>query len=159
MTTIPEDFTVGSLYLVGLAQVRAPHAGLIIPTSNTQGTFVHIRIDRDTSPFWVYQSRKQKILGDVFMTTLLKLHDISDGVISKDQLQEAAASVAVPENDTFGECLPWILRVVQKLHELGHVKLLDAEELGREFEAFAQANKAFATSTRFPNVKVSACCS
>ncbi|KAF7798612.1 hypothetical protein EIP86_009834 [Pleurotus ostreatoroseus] len=159
MSTAPEDFTVGSLYLAGLAQARAPHAGLIVPTSITSGTLVHIRIDRDTSPFWAYQSRKQKISGDVFMTTLLKLHDISDGIITKEQLEEAAASVPVPENDTFGECLPWILQVVQKLNEAGLVKLVDVEALGKEFEAFAESNRVFATSTRFPNVRTSEFCS
>lgn len=29
--------------------------------------------------------------------------------------------VTVPPNDTFGECLPWVLRIVKELHETGLV--------------------------------------
>lgn len=46
-----DKFTAGSLYIVGFAQARAPQAGLLIPTSESSGCLVHIRIDRATSPF------------------------------------------------------------------------------------------------------------
>lgn len=159
MSEPPSSFTPGSLYLAGFAQASAPHAGLLIPTSASSGRLVHIRIDRDTSPVWAMQSRMQKIAGDMFLSTLLKLGDASAGQITAELLEEAAASVPAPENDLFGECLPWVLRVVQKLHEMGFPCLVDGEGLGNEFSSFADGNRVFATRTKFPNVKVSEFCS
>ncbi|KAF9446100.1 hypothetical protein P691DRAFT_733905 [Macrolepiota fuliginosa MF-IS2] len=120
---------------------------------------VHIRIDREKSPNWIYQDRNQNISRDLFMTTLLMVHNVLDGAITKDQLVEVAKSVPVPENDQFGECLPWILRVVERLDAGGFVTLKDAEALRGEFTEFAVGNRAYATSSRFPNVKVSSFCS
>jgi hypothetical protein len=86
----------------------------------------------------------------MFLSTLLKLRDASAGQITAELLEEAAASVPVAENDLFGECLPWVLLVVQKLHEMGFLSLVE----GNEFSSFADGNRAFATRAKFPNVKV-----
>ncbi|EGO04000.1 hypothetical protein SERLA73DRAFT_175718 [Serpula lacrymans var. lacrymans S7.3] len=158
MALPPASFTVGSLYLAGFAQARAPHAGLIIPSRTSSGRLVHIRIDRETSPTWAYQSRAQKIEGDMFFSTLLKLRDVSAGSITVAQLEEAAMSVPAPDNDEFGECLPWVLQVVQTLHDMDLIVLTDIKDLGKEFEEFATGNKAYATRTKFPNVKASQFC-
>ncbi|KAL6300166.1 hypothetical protein BKA93DRAFT_545935 [Sparassis latifolia] len=152
------DFTHGSLYLAGFAQARAPHVGLIIPTSDVSGTLVHIRVDRETSDVWTYQCRAQRISGDMFMSSLLKLREASVGAISVEQLQETAASVSAPQNDDFGECLPWSLRVLQKLHDMGLLNVMDIDGLGREFEEFAAGNQAYARRDRFPNIAVSHFC-
>ncbi|KAG5353524.1 hypothetical protein J132_10157 [Termitomyces sp. J132] len=149
---------IGSLYIIGFAQARAPHAGLLIPTSSSAGCLVHIRIDRAESPNWQYQARAQNVKGDMFCTTLLKLHDLSDGPITTDQLKLYAGSVAVPDNDEFGECLPWVMRVVDKLQEAGLLQGTDLDLLKDEFQAFASGNRAFARRDRCPNVKVSAFC-
>jgi hypothetical protein len=101
------------------------------------------------------QSRVQKIAGDMFLSSLLKLRDASLGEIPLEALEVAATAVPVPQNDEFGECLPWVLRVVQKLHEMGLLELVDSYQLGQEFTSFAAGNKAFATRTKIPNVKVS----
>ncbi|KAF8512256.1 hypothetical protein JB92DRAFT_2723839 [Gautieria morchelliformis] len=159
MSAPPQSFTLGSLYLAGFAQAGAPHAGLIIPTSASSGRLVHIRIDRANAPTWTVQSRDQRIAGEMLLSSLLKLRDVSRGEVTIEQLEEAAASVPPPANDEFGECLPWALRTVQKLDEMGLVKLTDADELGKEFETFAVGNKAYATRRKFPNVQVSEFCS
>lgn len=97
----------------------------------------------------------------MFVSTLLKIHDVSGGAITKDQLEDAAKSIAVPENDEFGECLPWALRVVENLHSRDLVVLKDGDvaALEREFAEFAAGNRDYATRTRFPNVKISSICS
>lgn len=153
------ELTPGSLYIIGFAQARAPHAALFIPTSTSGGLLVHIRIDRETSPFWAYQMRRQKVAGDIFCTTLLKLHDVADGAIALDQLEEYAALVPVPQNDEFGECLPWVLKVVEQLRGGGLLSVTSVEALGKEFEEFAAGNKAYARRTTFPNLRMSSFCS
>ncbi|KAL4245087.1 hypothetical protein ABKN59_010219 [Abortiporus biennis] len=158
MLNKPSEFTAKSLYIAGFAQARAPHQALIIPSDTQSGTIVHIRIDRATAPTWAYQSRVQKIEGDMFLSSLLKIHDISAGEITVDQLQQAGSVVPVPDNDEFGECGPWVCKVVEKLHEMGLVQLEDIEELRKEFSEFAAGNKAFARRDRFPNVSVSKFC-
>ncbi|KAF8582249.1 hypothetical protein K439DRAFT_1647659 [Ramaria rubella] len=147
---LPSSFNPGSLYIARLYQARSPHAGLIIPTGASSGRLFHIRIDRTTSPVWKFQSRNQKIEGDMFFSTLLKIRDVSDGEVT-EQLENAAASVPAPPNDEFGECLP--------LHEMGVVNLTDAGGLGKEFQDFAAGNTAFATRRRFSNVKAAKSCS
>ncbi|KAF8884764.1 hypothetical protein CPB84DRAFT_1789007 [Gymnopilus junonius] len=154
-TIAPDIFTTGSLYLAGFAQARSPHAGLIIPSSSTSGRLVHIRIDRNTSPFWQYQSRKQNISGDMFITSLLRIHDIAISPITEEQLEEAAVSVAVPSNDEFGECLPWVLKVVQKLYDMELLQQVDTNGLVKEFEEFAAGNNSYARRDRFPKVAIS----
>lgn len=159
MSSPPESFTVGSLYIAGFAQARAPHLGLIIPTDSKTGHLIHIRVDRATSPHWAYQCRTEKIEGNMFLSCLLKLHDVAAGEITVSQLQIAAKLVPVPENDNFGECGPWVYRVVEELHNLGLIALVDAQELAKEFNAFAAESKAFARRDRFPNLAVSLYCS
>jgi hypothetical protein len=151
-------FTPGSLYIAAFAQARAPHVGLIIPTSRASGCLVHIRIDRDVSPTWTYQCRTQRIESDMFISSLLRLKDVSMGPISLEQLQEAAQSVPTPQNDDFGECFPWVLAVIRKLHEMGIVTLMDAEALKDEFTRFAKGNRAYARRDKFPNVAASQFC-
>ncbi|PSR71631.1 hypothetical protein PHLCEN_2v12484 [Hermanssonia centrifuga] len=159
MSSPPESFTAGSLYLAGFAQAQAPHTGLLIATNTAGGFLVHIRIDRNTSPNWAYQGRKQRITGDVFMNSLVRLHDVSEGEITREQLEEVAMSTAVPDNDEFGECFPWVLRVIEGLHEKGLVRLENIEDLKKEFQEFAEGNRMYATSSRFPNVRTSRFCS
>ena len=144
MLEAPRSFTLGSLYLASLAQAGASHAGLIIPTSASSGRLVHIHIDRATFPSWAFQSRDQRIAGEMFLPSLLKLRDLSNGEISTEQLEEAAASVPPPPNDEFGKCLPWVLRVVQRLNEMGLITLTNVDELGRESEDFAAENTVYA---------------
>ncbi|KAI0790916.1 hypothetical protein C8Q75DRAFT_79854 [Abortiporus biennis] len=158
---IPATFLPGSLNLAGFAQARAPHVGLLIPKDVSCGTLVHIRVDRSTSPYWQFQSRTQRITGEMFITTLLRIHEGTD--ISEEKLEQVAREIDVPQNDEFGECLPWAMRCVTKLDELGLVKLVDHEQaidkLRNEFEEFAERNKAYARRDKFPNVAVSKFCS
>lgn len=155
----PEILTAGSLYIAGLTQARSPHLALIIPTDTKSGRLVHIRIDRDTSPTWAYQCRTEKIEGNMFLSSLLKIHDVSAGELTIDQLEAVAKTVPVPENDDFGECGPWVLRVIEELHKQGLVVLVDGESLKQEFDTFAGGNMAFARRDRFPNVMASQFCS
>lgn len=94
----------------------------------------------------------------MFCTTLLKLRDAVDGVPTPEQLRASAEQVAVPLNDEFGECVPWVLRVVERLGEEGCLDVRDVEALGREFEEFAAGNRAFARRDVFPNVPASRFC-
>ncbi|KAG1741996.1 hypothetical protein EDB19DRAFT_689776 [Suillus lakei] len=150
------DFTPGSLYIAGFTQARASHVALIIPTSRALGCLVHI--DRDVSPVWTYQCRVQRIEGDMFISSLLGIRDVSTCRITPEQLQEAAQAILAPQNDEFGACLPWVLAVVQKLHDMGLVILKNAEALQDEFVRFAEGNKAYARRDKFPNVAVSQFC-
>ncbi|KAJ3530125.1 hypothetical protein NMY22_g8706 [Coprinellus aureogranulatus] len=161
MANPPAAFTVGSLYLAGFAQARAPHVGLILPSSAQSAHLIHIRIDRVTSPNWVYQARPEPLTNNMFLNSLLKIHDVSDGAITLSQLEDAAKEVPVPDNDTFGECGPWICKVVEELHRRDLVKLSGgtADELKAEFDEFAAGNRAYARRDRFPNVQVSTRCS
>ncbi|KAF8908507.1 hypothetical protein CPB84DRAFT_1813282 [Gymnopilus junonius] len=144
MNISSKRFSPGSLYIAGFAQARSPHAGLLIPLDSKSGFLVHIRIDRNTSPLWQYQSRKQNISGDMFMTSLLRI-----------LTQYNDRSIAAPSNDEFGECLPWVLSVVQKLHDIGLLNLIDTDGLAKEFEEFAAGNNSYARRDKFPNVKIS----
>ncbi|KAJ7160969.1 hypothetical protein C8R46DRAFT_1106098 [Mycena filopes] len=159
MSTTPPEFTVGSLYIAGFAQAQAPHVGLIIPTdSGKTGCLVHIRIDRAVSDEWAYQCRTQPIQGDMFLSSLLKIHDVSQGPITLDQLRAAATAVPPPDNDEFGECEPWMARVVEELHAADLVACTDVKGLVDEFHAFAIENRAYARRDKFPNVAVSRFC-
>lgn len=157
---LPADFTPGSLYVAGFTQAStAPHIALIIPTDAQSGGLVHIRIDRATSPNWTYQFRVQRITGDMFLSSLLRIHDASSGQITVDQLQDAASAVAVPEHGEFGACAPWVHAVIQELHNRGLIILSDIAALADEVHAFATGSRAFARRDRFPNVAVSQFCS
>ncbi|PPQ92613.1 hypothetical protein CVT25_007305 [Psilocybe cyanescens] len=157
-STLPSAFTVGSLYLAAFAQARSPHIGLIIPTSEKSGHLVHIRIDRDVSDNWVFQTRTEHITGNMFLTSLLKIHDVSAGEVTLDQLKMAAGEVAVPDNDRFGECGSWVFRVIEQLGKVGVLDLVDVQELRKEFNEFAAGNRNFARREKFPNVDTSKWC-
>ncbi|TCD67178.1 hypothetical protein EIP91_000404 [Steccherinum ochraceum] len=176
MSDIPETFSVGSLYIAGFTQAaKEPHKALIIPTDTQSGFLVHIRIDRETSPNWTYQSRKQRIAGEMFLSSLLKIHDIAAGEITVDQLRQAATAVPVPDNDQFGECGPWLFKVIHQLHKSRLVTMQterrgsdEAQDehhiaivlgkLAQEFKDLAEGSRAFARRERFPNVAVSQFC-
>ncbi|KAF9483631.1 hypothetical protein BDN70DRAFT_851201 [Pholiota conissans] len=152
-------FTIKSLYLAAFAQAGSPHIALLIPESEKSGNLVHIRIQRDISPNWTFQRRTEDIVGNMFLTTLLKIHDVSAGEITPLQLETVSKQVPVPENDKFGECSLWVYRVVEELHNSGMVNLVDIRELGKEFESFAAGNRNFARRDKFPNADVSKWCS
>ncbi|KAI0761484.1 hypothetical protein BD413DRAFT_242567 [Trametes elegans] len=154
----PPTFASGSLYIAGFTQARAPHVALLIPKDARIGDLVHIRIDRATSPTWQYQHRAQKISGDMFLSSLLKIHDNSEGQITVDQLKAAASVVPAPNNDTFGECGPWVLKVVEYLDKEGLLTLKNAAALVDEFNTLATSSRGFARRDRFPNVAVSENC-
>ncbi|KAI0087777.1 hypothetical protein BDY19DRAFT_953143 [Irpex rosettiformis] len=158
MSSPPPHFTPGSLYIAGFAQARAPHLALIIPKDAQSGSLVHIRIDRSASPTWQYEHRRQKIQGDMFFSSLMKIHDFATGDITVNQLCEAASAVPVPDNDQFGECGPWVFKTIEKLHEMGVLTLVDVVALEKEFGVFAEGNRAYARRDRFPNVAVSLHC-
>ncbi|PIL36585.1 hypothetical protein GSI_00274 [Ganoderma sinense ZZ0214-1] len=155
---IPASFNPGSLYIAGFTQARAPHVGLILPVDAQSGDLVHIRIDRSISPNWMYQHRAQKIEGDMFLSSLLKIHDVPAGAITVEDLQKAASVVPAPQNDTFGECSRWLYMVIQELDRLKLVVLKDVVALEEEFSTFASDNRAYARRDRFPNVAVSPHC-
>ncbi|KAJ7682723.1 hypothetical protein DFH06DRAFT_1314907 [Mycena polygramma] len=151
MTT---SFNPGALYLASFAQARAPHVGLLIPASESTGTLVHIRVDRETSPNWQRHVRQQKISGDMFLTSLLRIHDS----IAVEQLVASSEKVIAPDNDEFGECFPWVMRVVEQLHADGILKLVDMDALEKEFREFSEGNRAYARRDKFPNTTVSRYC-
>ncbi|KAG9014405.1 hypothetical protein FRB90_005377 [Tulasnella sp. 427] len=152
------QFSVGSLYLAGLAQAIAPHAGLIIPSSENKGYFAHIKVDPETR-VWVRETRTENIRGNMALTTLVKLRDVSAGTITKEQLDKAISLVPAPEGGEFGECLPWVLKVVKILDAEGLLSVKDINDLGMEFGDFAKGNRKYATRAMFPNVITSAHCS
>ncbi|KIM39659.1 hypothetical protein M413DRAFT_194663 [Hebeloma cylindrosporum] len=153
----PEVLSIGCLYLAGFAQARAPHVGLIIPSSTSTGTLVHIRIDRESSssPNWARQVRTQKIEGDMFLTSLLKI----GGPTARELLIEVSKEVPVPENNEFGECFPWVMALVRILHERGVVEVSCVDDLATEFAEFIEGNKGYARRDRFPRVATSKFCS
>lgn len=158
-----EAFSLNSLYIAGFTQAQAPHLGLLVATSASDGVLFHIRVDRATSPTWQFQSRKQVIDKDMFLSSLLRVHDAAGGEVGssdalKKQLQTAAAAVPPPANDTFGECAPWVFQVLQRLQAAGVVQLGDIDALAKEVDGLARGSRAFARRDKFPNVAVSQHC-
>jgi len=92
------------------------------------------------------------------LTTLLKIHDVSGGVITPEQLDAAARKAVVNPGAPIGECLEWVMRVVQILHSDGFVKLASVDSLSQEFSNFAAGNRSYATRSKFPNVQASQYC-
>lgn len=154
----PDTFNVGSLYIAAFAQARAPHIALLIPTSTQSSDIVHIRIDRAASPTWAYHTRAEKISGNMFLTSLLKLHDATAQNLDIHKLRSVAATIPAPDNDTFGACSRWVFRVIEELHSQSHIVLKDIRALEEELYAFVERNRDFARRDRFPNVMVSAFC-
>jgi hypothetical protein len=149
----------GSLYLTGFffAKVGVPHAGLIIPTSEDIGHLVHIRLGK-SSHVWELECTPRKIRGSLSMTTLIRLHSADAGAITKRQLDEVASSVVVPEGDTFGECLPWVLLLIEALDTAGLLSLGSITGLEEEFNAAIGGNQGRARIDKDPNVTVSEYC-
>ncbi|KAK7025451.1 hypothetical protein VNI00_015979 [Paramarasmius palmivorus] len=150
------DFSIGGCYIAGFAQAREPHVGVLVPTTATSGTLVHIRIDRAASPNWELQIREQKIAGDMFLTSLLKIAE--PGAVSVESLIAHAEQTPVPSNDEFGECFPWAITLVERLRVHGLVKVKDMDGLQAEFRDFVGGNRQYARRDRFPNVASSAFC-
>jgi hypothetical protein len=87
------------------------------------------------------------------MTTLIRL-SADARVITKKQFDEVASSVAVPEGDTFEECLSWVLRLIE-------ARLLSLESitnLEEEFNAAIGGDRGRARTDKDPNVTVSEYC-
>ncbi|KAF8877666.1 hypothetical protein CPB84DRAFT_1688642, partial [Gymnopilus junonius] len=63
-----------------------------------------------------------------------------------------------PSSSEPGECLNWVIGVVQALHDAGLLKLSSGGDLAREFSEFAAENQNYANRSLFPNVKDSAHC-
>lgn len=122
-----QHFQPGALYVVAFAQAIAPHIGLLIPHTEERGVLVHIRVDRATSPHWQYQCRNQRITGEMTMTSLMRLSRRTD--FSVETLRAAAEDEPAPENDAFGECAPWVWRVVQRLADEGHISLAPGSDV------------------------------
>ena len=139
------------------AKVGAPHAGLIIPTSEKIGRLVHIRLGK-SSYVWELECTPGEIRGSSSMTTLIRL-SADARAITKKQLDEVALSVAVPEGDTFGECLPWVLRLIEALDTAGLLSLESITSLKEEFNAAIGDNRGRARTDKDPNVTVSKYCS
>lgn len=153
-------YSFNTLYLAGFAQGGGlPHAGLIIPGADmTTGYFVHIRIGNDDT--WKFEQRlKQKIVGSISFTNMLSLRAASAGPITPESLESVARRVPVPEGGENGECIDWVLAVVQLLSKEGHLRLTSATDLRAEFLKHAADSKGHATSGKPPNVKVSSYCS
>lgn len=166
MTTVaPQtEYTPGAIYLAGFTQARAPHIGVLLAKTPKYGAFFHIRIDRETSPNWQYQRRKQAVEGDMFLSSLLRISKTTvasdpDSLRVLDEIIDAAAlEIPPPDNDEFGECAPWAIRLVKGLHERGVVELVDEEKLAEEVDEFARGSKAFASRNKFPNLASSKFC-
>lgn len=156
MSNPPAAFAPGALYLAAFAQAGAPHVGLLVPSSASTGTLLHIRVDRATSPHWQFQARAQRIAGEMALTSLLMLRTGPIDVGAVRVLVEE--QVDVPANDTFGECSKWVWRAVALLVEKGLLSVKDEEALKAEWEEFVKGNAAYARRDRFPNVAVSAFC-
>ncbi|KAJ6507138.1 hypothetical protein C8R47DRAFT_967002, partial [Mycena vitilis] len=80
----PRPAVAGCLYLVGFAQVGAPHAAIILAQSAEAGRMVHISV---ASGVWKYQARNQKIQGSMSLTSLIKIRDVSKGSLTQEALE------------------------------------------------------------------------
>ncbi|OCB87907.1 hypothetical protein A7U60_g5044 [Sanghuangporus baumii] len=97
--------------IAGFTQARSPHVTLIIPTDAKSRRLVHIRIDRATSLTWAYRCTMEKVEGNMFLSSLLKIHDASEAELTVAQLEAVAKIVHVLKNSDFGECDPWVFTV------------------------------------------------
>ncbi|GBE89442.1 hypothetical protein SCP_1601040 [Sparassis crispa] len=146
-------YNPGSLYIAGFAQSGDPHAGLILSIDSSKGYFAHIMIKNDA---WTFQSREQNVARSMSLMSLLKIHDVSAGVITAAQLEAAACKVAVPPGSESGECLKWVLSIIQVLHAEGIITLTSVDNLTQEFSSFALENCSYAERSKFPNIGISA---
>jgi hypothetical protein len=150
--------TPGALYIAGFTQVRASHIGLLLATTETEGTLFHIRIDRSVQPNWHFQRRKQRLVGDMFLSSLMRISKEPLSIEDAKEVLISAESVPAPENDEFGECAPWVYRVIDKLNDTTVLKVVDIKRLEEEVASFAQGSSAFARRDKFPNLAVSEFC-
>ncbi|TFK34417.1 hypothetical protein BDQ12DRAFT_613599, partial [Crucibulum laeve] len=74
------------------------------------------------------------------------------------KLEAAARAVEPPSNDSFGECVPWVFKVLAVLHEQDVMELVDQEKLAEEVDASARQSRPYARRDRFPNLAVSSFC-
>jgi hypothetical protein len=118
----------------------------------------HIAHIHAKSGSWAYEFRPQNLSGSVTLSTLLKIHDVSAGAITPEQLDAVARKVEVNSSAPVGECLKWVKGAVEALHSEGLVALGSGDNLLEEFSTFAGGNRAYATSSRFPNVMESQNC-
>ncbi|KAG1744184.1 hypothetical protein EDD22DRAFT_982092 [Suillus occidentalis] len=152
---VNQSFTEGSLFIAGFAQVGEPHTALLLSIDSNKGHIAHIHAKSGT---WAYQFRQQNLSGSLTLTTLLKIHDVSAGAITPEQLDAVASKVQVNSDAPVGECLKWVKEAVEALHSEGLVNLGSGDNLLEEFSTFAGGNRAYATSSRFPNVMESQHC-
>ncbi|KAE9392572.1 hypothetical protein BT96DRAFT_271254 [Gymnopus androsaceus JB14] len=102
----------------------------------------------------------KRYLAPCVMTTLLRIHPHSAGAITPDDVESISKLVLVPSGCEWGECLPWCLRVIEKLHDHGMLLLTSSvEDLGKEFSEFAAGNRDYARRDKDPNLKHSSFCS
>ena len=92
------------------------------------------------------------------LTSLIKIRDVSRGVLAEDDLKALLEEVAVPLGGEPGECLNWVMRAVEHLAARKVVTLLSSANLREEFSSFCSGNRAFARRELFPNVMVSQNC-
>ncbi|KAG7088070.1 hypothetical protein E1B28_012101 [Marasmius oreades] len=146
----------GSLYLAGFLQAGSPpHVALIIPESEETGFMMHITIKPGV---WTYETMNQRIRGSMTFTTLLKIHDVSAGAITKQELDDIRKEVPPPPGSDSGFCLSWTIEVVQRLHDRRLLSLSSAQNLKQEFSEFAAGNSKFARHNFLPNIAVSNYC-
>ena len=154
--TKPTVAEAGSLYLAGFAQAGEPHAAIVLATSSKGGSMGHITTK---SGHWEYKFQNQKIEHSISLTSLIEIRNVSKGTLNAQTLNNLLAQVAVPPGNEIGECLNWVVNAVELLASHGVVSLRSPDGLRGEFSAFCAGNKGFATSSKYPNVKVSDYCS
>ncbi|KAM5540597.1 hypothetical protein V8D89_005628 [Ganoderma adspersum] len=146
----------GSLYLAGFAQAGQPHAAIVLAVSSKEGNMAHITTK---SGNWAYNFQAQKIEQSISLTSLIEIRSASKGALSAETLSDLLAQVVVPAGNVGGECLNWVIDAVKLLAKNGIVSLRSADLLREEFSTFCAGNRSFATSSKYPNMKVSDYCS
>ncbi|KAA1477863.1 hypothetical protein DENSPDRAFT_845069 [Dentipellis sp. KUC8613] len=146
----------GSLYLAGFAQVGQPHAAIVLASSSDSGHMGHIVAKTGV---WAYKFQAQNISNSLSLTSLIKIRDTSSGPLTSNELNGLLVQVTVPPGNEEGECLNWMIRAVELLAEKNIVALVSATSLRDEFSTFCAANRSRASSSKYPNVKVSEFCS
>ena len=154
----PTVAKAGSLYLAGFQTTPQgqPHAAIVLAVSAKEGRMGHITLK---SGHWAYNFQSQKMEHSQTLTSLIEIRDTSKGALSAQTLSNLLAQVAVPSGNDDGECLDWVIDAVKLLASHGIVSLRSPDGLRAEFSAFCAGNRSFATSSKYPNVKVSAYCS
>ncbi|PPQ92604.1 hypothetical protein CVT25_007295 [Psilocybe cyanescens] len=148
----------GCLYLAGFAQSGAgPHAAIVLAINDKEGHMFHIRIDKGTSA-WKSDFRAQKIDSSISLISLVKIRDISKGAITAAGISEILKTVNVPSGGETGECTKWVRNAITLLNQKGTVTCTSLDNLIDEFHAFCAGNRAYATTSKYPNVMTSSYC-